>query len=110
VREELQNRYAVLAPGDITILDAIRYLIVRVQAKEAAASTKIVDPDDPTLGYLPTDRVFEHGFDPLAGGFIAQSAQPFAVFDQWVEVLPTDQIVPVPVAYDPKTGLQKDVP
>jgi len=30
VREEFQNRYAVLAPGDITILDAIRYLIVRV--------------------------------------------------------------------------------
>jgi hypothetical protein len=28
------------------------------------------------------------------------------VFDQWVEVLPTDQIVPVEVRYDPSTGRQ----
>jgi hypothetical protein len=28
------------------------------------------------------------------------------VFDQWIEVLPTDQVVPVEVKYDPKTGRQ----
>jgi len=28
------------------------------------------------------------------------------VFDQWVEVVPTDQVVPVEVAYNPKTGRQ----
>jgi len=33
--------------------------------------------------------------------------RPFEVFDQWVEVVPTDQIVPVAVDYDPKTGLQR---
>jgi hypothetical protein len=30
----------------------------------------------------------------------------FQVFDQWVEVVPTDQVVPVEVSYDPKTGRQ----
>ena len=25
---------------------------------------------------------------------------------QWIEVLPTDQVVPVEVTYDPKTGRQ----
>jgi len=33
-------------------------------------------------------------------------SEPFAVFAQWVEILPTDQVVAVEVAYDPKTGLQ----
>jgi hypothetical protein len=99
-------RYATLTPDDFTILDAIRYLIVAIQAKQAAAQSKVKDPSDPTLSYLPTDKVFEHGFDPLQGGFVAQAATPFEVFDQWIEVLPTDQVVPVEVTYDPKTGMQ----
>jgi hypothetical protein len=48
--------------------------------------------------------VFEKGFDPLEGGF--RPAEPYQVFDQWVEVLPTDQVVAVEVNYDPKTGQQ----
>jgi hypothetical protein len=36
------------------------------------------------------DRLFENGFDPLEGG---TALRDFPVFDQWVEVLPTDQIV-----------------
>ena len=51
--------------------------------------------------------MYEKGFDPLADGFRADPLEPFEVFDQWVEVMPTDQIVPVPVVYDPKTGRQK---
>ncbi|MFR9778529.1 hypothetical protein ACL02O_21070, partial [Micromonospora sp. MS34] len=50
------------------------------------------------------ERVFETGFDPLEGGF--RPAEPYQVFDQWIEVLPTDQIVAVQVRYDPKTGQQ----
>ena len=61
----------------------------------------------PNIGYLPLDRVYEHGFDPLQGGFKAETAEPFEIFDQWISVVPTDQIVPVPVAYDPTTGLMK---
>jgi hypothetical protein len=53
---------------------------------------------------LATEEVFETGFDPLAGGF--RPAEPYQVFDQWVEVLPTDQVVAVQVRYDPKTGQQ----
>ncbi|WP_051378716.1 hypothetical protein [Derxia gummosa] len=41
---------------------------------------------------LASDSVFEHGFDPLAGGFDAGVAAN-EVFSQWISVLPTDQIV-----------------
>ena len=51
--------------------------------------------------------MYEKGFSPLAGGFKADSPEPFEIYDQWIEVVPTDQIVPVPVEYDPKTGMQK---
>lgn len=43
---------------------------------------------------LEADRVFEHGFDHLAGGFDA-GLPANKVFSQWVSVLPTDQIVAV---------------
>lgn len=103
---DLGPRYATLAPADFTILDAIRYLIVAIQNKQSQAQQKITDPSDPTLSYLPTDKVYEHGFDPLQGGFVAESQTAFEIFDQWIEVLPTDQLVPVEVTYDPKTGMQ----
>ena len=54
----------------------------------------------------PIDKVYEHGFYPLQGGFRAVTSEPFEVFDQWIEVLPTDQVVPVEVTYDRKTGRQ----
>ncbi|MFI6517811.1 hypothetical protein ACIBF1_19800 [Spirillospora sp. NPDC050679] len=53
---------------------------------------------------LATEEAFETGFDPLAGGF--RPAEPYQVFDQWVEVLPTDQVAAVQIKYDPKTGQQ----
>ncbi|PEP87444.1 hypothetical protein CN584_04495 [Bacillus pseudomycoides] len=53
---------------------------------------------------LKSEKVFETGFDPLAGGF--RPADPYEVFDQWIEILPTDQVAAVPVRYDPKTGQQ----
>ncbi|MEC3980668.1 hypothetical protein [Amycolatopsis sp. H20-H5] len=69
-----------------------------VAAKLQAANTTIANT-------LATEKVFETGFDPLPGGF--RPADPFQIFDQWVEVLPTDQIVAVEVTYDPKTGQQR---
>jgi hypothetical protein len=54
----------------------------------------------------PIDRVYEHGFYPLEGGFRANVGANYEIFDQWIEILPTDQIVPVEVKYDPKTGRQ----
>ena len=47
---------------------------------------------------LAADKVFEHGFDHLAGGFDAGLAAN-EVFSQWISVLPTDQIVAV--EYEP---------
>lgn len=41
---------------------------------------------------LEADKVFEHGFDHLAGGFDA-GLPANQVFSQWISVLPTDQIV-----------------
>jgi hypothetical protein len=54
---------------------------------------------------LASEEVFETGFDPLSGGF--RPAEPYQVFDQWVEVLPTDQVVALAVRYDPRTGQQQ---
>jgi hypothetical protein len=44
---------------------------------------------------LPTETVFSHGFDPLEGGikFATDPKDAFKVFSQWIEVLPTDQVV-----------------
>jgi hypothetical protein len=43
---------------------------------------------------LKTETVYEKGFDPLDTGFKA-TGSPYEIFDQWVEVLPTDQVVAV---------------
>jgi hypothetical protein len=53
---------------------------------------------------LTSEKVFETGFDPLADGF--RPAAPYEIFDTWLEVLPTDQVVAVEVTYDPKSGQQ----
>ena len=43
---------------------------------------------------------------PLKGGFKAKFEENFEVVSQSIEVLPTDQVVPVEVKYDPMTGRQ----
>ncbi|MDN4520004.1 hypothetical protein JN086_24465 [Mycolicibacterium austroafricanum] len=96
-----------------TIREAIHYLCDKVAAKHAESQKvdkfpKEVTDDANKVAATPVDKVFEHGFYPLDGGFrVTPTAdENFEVFDQWVEVLPTDQVVPVPVTYDPKTGRQ----
>jgi hypothetical protein len=96
----------------VTIRDAINHLC-DVVAKKHADSLKVGRypteeiNDDNRVSAMPIDKVYEHGFYPLQGGFRVQpGAEGFEVFDQWVEVLPTDQVVPVEVTYDPKTGRQ----
>jgi len=59
-----------------------------------------------TVTATPIDRVYEHGFFPLEGSFRVNVGKNYEIFDQWIEILPTDQIVPVEVKYDPKTGRQ----
>jgi hypothetical protein len=95
----------------ITIDDAINYLCDVVATKHENSLKVGRYPgeetnDDNRVSATPIDKVYEHGFYPLQGGFRVMPAEDFEVFDQWVEVLPTDQIVPIEVTYDPKTGRQ----
>ncbi len=103
-----------------TISDAIRYLCLQVSQKHAESlrvkkfPNRVEIHDDDKVSATPIDKVYEHGFYPLEGGFRVNPMEPdphnpdrnFQLFDQWVEILPTDQIVPVEVAYDPITGRQ----
>jgi hypothetical protein len=100
---------------DAALEQQLRELSDKVAAKHAKADTVAtqpdpLQPDDPnaTVSSTPVDRVFEFGFDPLAGGFRAQSIEgnEFEIIDQWIEVVPTDQVAAVSVQYDPITGRQ----
>jgi hypothetical protein len=100
------------------MIDVILDLAERIRRKHAAGmeagvypkQSEVSDPQlvdaDSVVTSTPIDRVYEHGFFPLANSFRANVDGHYEIFDQWIEVLPTDQIVPVPVAYDPKTGRQ----
>ncbi|HTI08692.1 MAG TPA: hypothetical protein VL832_09050 [Puia sp.] len=91
----------------VTIEDALIYLSLTIKDKNEKANKLVIETvDGEERRYLPTEKVFEHGFDPLEGGFKAETDKQFDLCAQWVEVLPTDQIVAVEVKYDPKTGRQ----
>lgn len=107
----------VVSHAQVTIDDAIRHLCQEVAAKHRLAMTVADYPDasdeddidaqindDNRVASTPIEKVFEHGFYPLKGGFKAAGEKPFKVSSQWIEILPTDQVVPVEVEYDPKTG------
>jgi hypothetical protein len=103
-----------------TVSDAVRFLCLEVERKHAESvqvkrfPDNLEIPDDKKVSATPVERVYEHGFYPLQGGFRIDPTHPdpnnpgrnFQVFDQWIEVLPTDQVVPVEVQYDPLTGQQ----
>ncbi len=73
--------------------------------QDEVSDPALVDAEN-TVTATPIDRVYEHGFFPLEGSFRFNVGKNYEIFDQWIEILPTDQIVPVPVQYDPKTGRQ----
>lgn len=100
------------------MLDVIRDLARKIRRKHQEGiktgkypkEDEIADPqlvDEANIvTSTPIDRVYEHGFYPLVGGFRANVGGNYEIFDQWLEVLPTDQVVPVEVKYDAKTGRQ----
>lgn len=104
----------------ITIRDAINYLCLRVTAKHTESNKVQLYPNDPDIPdadkiwATPMDRVYEHGFHPLEKSFRFDPRTPggdtgsgnFEVVAQWTEILPTDQVVPVAVRYNPLTGRQ----
>jgi hypothetical protein len=73
--------------------------------QDEVSDPALVDEEN-TVTATPIDRVYEHGFFPLEGSFRLNVGRNYEIFDQWIEILPTDQIVPVEVQYDPKTGRQ----
>ena len=109
--DELAKIQAALGVAQVTIGDAIKYLCAQVAEKYRQSLVVGRYPseevnDDNKVSATPVDKVYEHGFYPLASSFRAVTSEPYEVFDQWIEVLPTDQVVPVEVKYDPKTGRQ----
>lgn len=98
--------------SQVTVRDAINHLADKVSEKHAESLEVDLHPadeihDDNKVAATPVDKVYEHGFYPLQGGFrVMPGTENFELFDQWVEILPTDQVVPVEVTYDPKTGRQ----
>jgi hypothetical protein len=95
----------------ITIDDAIRNLCLTVAEKHRLSMTVGRYPedeidDDNRVSATPIEKVYEHGFYPLRGGFKAKTEHSFEICSQWIEVLPTDQVVPVEVKYNPRTGRQ----
>lgn len=103
-----------------TIGDAIRYLCLRVSEKHQEGASERLFPDRDGINdgdkvwATPIDKVYEHGFYPLERSFRASPVEApadgksrnFQIMAQWTEILPTDQVVPVVVRYDPITGRQ----
>jgi len=81
-----------------------------LESEEYPKTEDVSDPalvdEENTVTATPIDRVYEHGFFPLKDSFRANIGKNYEIFDQWIEILPTDQTVPVEVKYDPKTGRQ----
>lgn len=100
------------------MIDVLMDLAEKIRRKyEEGVATdafpKASEVSDPALADVnnqvtatPIDRVYEHGFFPLQGSFRANVGSNYEIFDQWTEILPTDQVVPVEVTYDPRTGRQ----
>lgn len=80
--------------GGLTIKEVLFKIADKIAAEYKASLTPVkVDPDEVNSQLaLPAETVFAHGFDPLEGG-IAFGTDAFKVFSQWIEVLPTDQVV-----------------
>lgn len=99
---------------NVTLKDAINHLCTVVEKKHQDSMKVDKYPtdeinDDNKVSATPIDKVYEHGFYPNQGGFKLLAGGNFEIFDQWIEILPTDQIVPVEVQYDPITGRQVQI-
>lgn len=77
-----------------TLRQVLLLIAERIAAEQDKSLTPVpVRPGEPNSEMaLPTETVFAHGFDPLAGG-ISFGKEPFKVFSQWTEILPTEQVV-----------------
>ncbi|GAB16796.1 hypothetical protein GOEFS_014_00380 [Gordonia effusa NBRC 100432] len=77
-----------------SLRDVLLMIAAKIAEEQQQSLTPVpTRPGDPNSDLaLPTETVFAHGFDPLAGG-ISFGKEPFKVFSQWTEILPTEQVV-----------------
>jgi len=73
----------------------VEHALLTMAAQLAASNTNMDN-------VLKTESVYETGFNPLDGGFRA-TGTPGELYDQWVEVLPTEQTVAVDYVVPPLT-------
>ena len=122
ISDKLKAAYPTLPSSNPpTIADALRFLCLEISTKEELSTEpglypqgKGIDDSDIVLS-TPIDKVYEHGFYPLQGGFKAnvnpdevdEKDKHFNVLYQWLEILPTNQVVPVEVEYNPIDGRMK---
>jgi hypothetical protein len=71
---------------------SLRGKTIRQALHQLAEEIATLNTDEKNV--LAVDRLYEKGFDPLEKGFQA-TGKPFELYDQWIEVLPTDQVVAV---------------
>lgn len=103
---------------EVTVLEALTILSNKIREFDQRSRTIITpnpadasDPRNHFAGSLPTEAVYESGFYPLKGGVrFNQEGTDQAIFSQWMEILPTDQVAALEVEYDPKTLQVKITP
>jgi hypothetical protein len=79
-----------------TIKGVLLQIADRIAADYAKELTPVkLDPLDVNSKMaLPTETVFAHGYDPMEDGVaFGEKGVQFKVFSEWMEVLPTDQVV-----------------
>jgi hypothetical protein len=76
----------------VTLRDALDFLAKKIKQQHDFSASPQQSPFEPQVSIPPGEVVYEHGFNPLAGG-VKVDEEPFRVFSQWIEVLPTDQVV-----------------
>jgi hypothetical protein len=89
----LVTRYRDLDPAKLTIRDVLCYVAITLLAEHDVGHKVVTEQLEPgvTLNYLTPGHGVREGLNPLDKGFKAESEEGYEVFDQWVEVLPTDQ-------------------
>lgn len=79
--QEIAEIQTATGVQDVTVGDAVTFL-----------ATKLQNENNDIKATLQSEQVFEHGFSHLQSGFDA-GLPANEIFDQWISVVPTDQIV-----------------
>jgi hypothetical protein len=93
----LNDEYLGDDKDDFEDLNGDNMITLEEVIRQLSEEVKLINTDPNNIE--ETEKVFEKGFDPLEDSFKWKGDQ-LKVFDQWTEILPTDQIVSI--QYDPE--------